>query len=98
MSPPQAFKTAKTNPLPNKPKKLEKKTNIKVNPNLSVGIKRQGPTFSILANENADENSEETNEDQKKLSNEIASPVILLIMMKIIIKSCGIDSTRGSEK
>ena len=73
-------------------------TNKKVNPNLSVGIKRQGPIFSNFDNENADENSEETNEDQKNLSNEIASPVILLIMMKIIIKSCGIDSTRGSEK
>ena len=84
--------------MPNKPKKLQKKINTKVNPNLSVGIKGQGPTFSILDNENADENSEETNDDQKKLSKEIAPPARLLIMMKIIIKSCGIDSTMGSEK
>ena len=77
----------KINPLPINPKILQKKTNKKVIPNLSLGINWHGPTFSSFANANADENNEETNENQKKLSKAIVSPLILMLMIKNIINS-----------
>ena len=60
---PSNFK--KINPFPNNQKILQKKINIKVNPNLSLGINWQGPTFNCLVKANADENNEEAKQDQK---------------------------------
>ena len=77
----------KINPLPINPKILQRKTNKKVIPNLSLGINWHGPTFSSFANANADENNEETNDNQKKSSKAIVSPLILLLMIKNIINS-----------
>ena len=77
----------KINALPINPKVLQKKINIKVIPNLSLGINWHGPTFSSFVNANADENNEETNENQKKSSKAIVSPLILMIVMKMIINS-----------
>ena len=45
--------------MPINPKILQKKTNKKVIPNLSLGINWHGPTFSSFANANADENNDD---------------------------------------
>ena len=82
-----SYQICRINPLPINPKILQKKTNKKVIPNLSLGINWHGPTFSSFANANADENNEETNENQKKSSKAMVSPFLLMLMIKIIINS-----------
>ena len=71
---------------------------MNVNPNLSLGIIWHGPTFSCLVNANADENNDEIIDNLKNMSKAMASPLRLLTMMKTMMKSCGTDSTSGSEK
>jgi hypothetical protein len=68
-------KTPKRIPLPNNPKKIEKKTITKVKPNLSLGIIWQGPNLSWLVRAYAADRIVEAKDNLKIMSKSIVSPL-----------------------